>query len=193
MSTLTQRNGIWQLNYCLNGKQIRHSLRTHDRTEAEAKAAAILRPARTVARAGPEDGPWPTMVASGSKPRGWLWQMFERTRDRARARGVHFLLTRAELEHMALRSGGRCEVAGIAFDWINSTNSRFAPFAPTIDRIVPADGYHRGNCRLVCQVTNMALADWGEDVFTVFAEAFVAHRRSTAVAHEQAKSAPGVA
>jgi len=36
-------------------------------------------------------------------------------------------------------------------------------FAPSIDRIVPALGYVPGNVRVVCNIVNAAMSEWGLD------------------------------
>lgn len=37
------------------------------------------------------------------------------------------------------------------------------PFGPSLDRIVPALGYVKGNVRVVCTIVNFAMNKWGAD------------------------------
>lgn len=182
MSTIYQRsNGIFYVNYMVGGRQVRHSLRTRDSEMASAKYAALMayRKERTeeppAHHPGRIDLPWTAMVEEGAIRGEWLWAMFERTRDRARSREIPFNLGRDQLRTIALRSEGCCELTGLSFSWQNN-GSRFPPFAPTLDRIHPRHGYSLGNCRMICHAANLALCDWGEEVFETIAFAFLKER-----------------
>src|SRR5690606_21411241 len=52
------------------------------------------------------------------------------------------------------------------------------PFAPSLDRIDTSTGYEAGNCRLVCVLANIALNEWGEDVFARVAIGVALKRRA---------------
>jgi hypothetical protein len=73
----------------------------------------------------------------------------------------------------------RCALSGFKFSPENKLGTRVNPYALTIDRIDAKSGYVVGNVRLVCLAINIALMDWGEEVFARFAEAYV--RRKTAI------------
>jgi len=63
------------------------------------------------------------------------------------------------------RAGGRCELTGLAFRDGYSQSGRRRPWLPTLDRIDAARGYEPVNMRLVCCAANIAVNDWGDDVF----------------------------
>jgi hypothetical protein len=52
----------------------------------------------------------------------------------------------------------RCAVSGVLLE---PPSRKQRPFAPSIDRIVPALGYVPGNVRVVCQIVNVAMNAWG--------------------------------
>jgi hypothetical protein len=87
--------------------------------------------------------------------------IFNRVKKRAKAQGVPFDLTlnwvRAQLER------GTCEMSGIRFDLRVDH-----PYGPSVDRKVArvkGGGYTIDNCRMVLNMVNMALKEWGEDAF----------------------------
>lgn len=82
-------------------------------------------------------------------------------RKNAATRRIQFSLTRQEFDMLVSRSEGRCMLTGIPFDASPFTGSMRRPFAPSVDRIDSAQGYHRGNVRLVCVLVNLALNEWG--------------------------------
>lgn len=78
---------------------------------------------------------------------------------RAIAKGVSFDLD-AHIENLEARiSSGRCEVTGIRFvfearHWAS----------PSLDRIIPSDGYRIENVRVIIHGLNCALGTWGVGV-----------------------------
>jgi hypothetical protein len=98
-------------------------------------------------------------------------------RTRAGNKGYAFDLTIANLSEIAEAQEYKCALSGFNFSPENKHGTRVNPYALTIDRIDPKGGYLIGNVRLVCLVLNIALMDWGEDVFAPFAEAFVKQRK----------------
>ena len=80
------------------------------------------------------------------------------------------------MQALWLRSGGRCELTLIPFDLVNVDGFKRRPYAPSLDRIDSAKGYRVDNCRLVVVVANLAINEWGEDVFARVARAFLRRR-----------------
>ena len=98
------------------------------------------------------------------------WTAMDRMRYRARylIRGAQrrsadkhlpFDLNQYRDEIQARVDAGFCELSGIRFDL--SEKRGFA--SPSIDRIRPELGYVYNNVRVVCQLMNCALGDWGEE------------------------------
>lgn len=104
-------------------------------------------------------------------PPNTFWtQIFNQCRGQARRRGIEFGLTIYDLHDIVERSRGLCELSGIPLQRVverpESGDGRFRhPWAPSIDRIDSRAGYRPDNARLVCVAVNLALADWGEEVF----------------------------
>jgi hypothetical protein len=112
--------------------------------------------------------------------------VFANARKNAASRGLSFELTRGDLDRMWLRSGGKCELTRIPFDLIKPTLSHRRPLAPSIDRIDGTKGYSAQNCRLVLVALNLALNEFGEEVFARIASRYLSRRRA---ANERRKQA----
>ncbi len=85
---------------------------------------------------------------------GKLRMMLNSTKCRAKKKGIPFNLDAPWMtEHW---NGGACEVTGLEYilnvpaKWITGN------YAPSIDRIDPAGGYTKNNCRLVVWMFNSA-------------------------------------
>jgi hypothetical protein len=104
--------------------------------------------------------------------RGTITALLNGAQDRARRGGYDFDLDR---EFIAKKlAAGVCEYSGLPFErGASAEDFRARPFAPSLDRIVPALGYVKSNVRMVCFAVNMALSDWGDDVFLRIAQAVV--------------------
>ncbi len=110
------------------------------------------------------------------KSRGgnWLHKMYKKAQQRDKEKNRDFDLTWVELKQIAINSKGCCAVTGIRFSSDNPSNSRVAPFKPSLDRIDSSKGYSRENCRLICAAANLALMDFGEEVFGMIAIGYAA-------------------
>ncbi len=104
---------------------------------------------------------------------GHLSQAFWHARKNAKVRAMEFKLTRADLAIIWERSGGRCELTGLKFDLFKRNEYRRRPFAPSIDRIDSATGYSASNCRLVVVAINLAMNEWGHEVFAKIAAGYL--------------------
>lgn len=79
--------------------------------------------------------------------------------------GKPFLLTLYDLEDLMIRSNGRCELSRVPFSGDVVGKSHKRPFIPSIDRIRPKEPYTFDNCRLVCWAVNLALGEWGDEIW----------------------------
>lgn len=102
-------------------------------------------------------------------PPKYAYDLHRRCRAVAARRGLPFDLEAADVVAMIEKANGRCPLTMIAFDYTRRPGTRFRPWAPSIDRIRPAAGYVRGNCRVVCAYINLAINEFGEDVFLMVA------------------------
>jgi hypothetical protein len=148
------------------------------KTQAEAVAmkmeAEVFTRARLIATADDWDDYVAGMLAT---PGSWLHSQAAQTRHRTRARGSEGAgLTPREIADLLLRSRGRCEVTGIAFQRGRPARARSSPFLHSIDRIDSSRGYEAWNCRVVCYAVNVAMNSWGEEVFAKIATGWVVNR-----------------
>jgi len=97
-----------------------------------------------------------------------LEESLPRARTRAKEGNMPFDLDADFIRELMASQNYCCAVSGIRFHLSRSgarqSTSRL-PFRPSIDRIEPALGYVRGNVRILCFAVNMAISDWGDDVF----------------------------
>jgi hypothetical protein len=79
-----------------------------------------------------------------------------------------------DIDWLATRfRNGRCEITGLPFN-MSVAARKSNPHTPSVDRIDPAKGYTKDNCRVVLLAVNIALMNWGMDVLMPIAEALVA-------------------
>lgn len=128
---------------------------------------------RMVARTGG----WETYVDElASDKRSWLHTTIAGCRGRSSAKERTCSLDAEQLAALLRRSRGRCEVTGIAFQLQKPDGARARPFFHSLDRIDSSRGYVADNCRIVCYAVNLAMSNWGEDVFAQIATGFVINR-----------------
>lgn len=173
MATLRNRNGTWRVEFFIRGVRTSRTLGKVTREEAEAFAAEYERTHKYGQRASP--------LARAEIGEAIPWQklnrLFDRTKRRAADRKIEFLLRREELDELATRSFGMCEITHIKFDGqYKPAGSSTRPWAMSIDRIESGKPYTKDNCRLVCVAVNMALGQWGLGVLLNIAEAIVFRR-----------------
>jgi hypothetical protein len=99
------------------------------------------------------------------------------SRTRARKRGMEFSLEQHAGDIQRRIDAGVCELTGVAFDL--SPGRKFN--SPSLDRIDPKRGYTHDNVRVVLNLVNAALGDWGEATLRVVMEAWLqkSRRRSS--------------
>lgn len=97
--------------------------------------------------------------------RGAYWKFSQRAAARSRlvksdARGI---LTAHDIDKLFVDQQWLCAVSGIQFDPPQLGTGRAGPFEPSLDRIKAGGKYEIGNVRLVCNIVNFAMNEWGED------------------------------
>lgn len=90
-------------------------------------------------------------------------KIFRGAKKRADRSKLSYDLTNNDITYLWERSGGRCEVTGIEFEFeaMEAKHER-RPFAPSVDRLDNSIGYTLRNVRLVCVIVNIAMNTWGE-------------------------------
>lgn len=107
-----------------------------------------------------------TQKAWTRTPRGIAGRLITHAKVRARSLGVPFDLRPEDI--LFPIELGVCEVTGLPFQ---KADSQRHPFAPSLDRRVPALGYVRGNVQVVLWALNAMRGDWGDEVLLLIAGA----------------------
>jgi hypothetical protein len=97
--------------------------------------------------------------AIGRRRNKRAWLLVDAARRRARIGGLSFDLDEHRQELQERIDAGFCEVTGIPF---NLDGGRTYD-SPSLDRINPRRGYTYDNVRMVCDLMNRAMSDWGEE------------------------------
>lgn len=97
-----------------------------------------------------------------------FWRYCQQTEGaaiaRSRAKGVGYNIDAHYIDRLFVDQNWRCAVSGILFKAPRGADRgkhRKDPFGPSLDRIVPALGYTEGNLRVVCNIVNSAMNEWG--------------------------------
>lgn len=98
-------------------------------------------------------------------PHRVLARLMRAARTRARNRSVAFDLTPEFMADLYARQEGRCALTGIRFDLSTEWEGRVRPYGISIDRIVGKGGYTQDNVRLLCTSLNIAINEFGWEVF----------------------------
>lgn len=110
-----------------------------------------------------------------ASPEGTVTCLLNYARDRARRQGVAFDLSRDFVRRkLAL---GKCELSGLAIERVAPGQYRTHPYAPSLDRKDPSQGYIETNVRLLCFAVNRARSDWGDEVLLTIASGLVKQGR----------------
>lgn len=95
------------------------------------------------------------------RPRFWRYCQITAAASRCRAKkaNIPHSISARDIDELIIKQQFACAVSGIP---LKPSSLPFGgPFAPSLDRIVPAVGYVLGNVRVVCQIVNVAMSDWG--------------------------------
>jgi hypothetical protein len=114
--------------------------------------------------------------------RGTITALLGNAKDRAARLSLPYDLDREWLAEKL--KGGICELSGLPLERVPRTaagGARSHPFAPSLDRVIPALGYVKWNVRLVCFIVNQARSDFGDEALLTMAVALVSHRAATSM------------
>ena len=107
---------------------------------------------------------------------GKLKTLLAAARNRSKRYGRPFDLTYEYLAEVWLNQGGKCAITGEDFDLTPPEDTKHSHAAPSLDQIMPGEGYTQGNVRLVTYQCNMALNQWGENRLIKFAKLVLEER-----------------
>lgn len=102
-------------------------------------------------------------------PRGMAGRLITHAKVRAKRLGVPCDLRADDI--LFTLELGVCEVTGLPFQKVDLERH---PFAPSLDRIVPALGYVRGNVQVVLWALNAMRGTWGDEILLQVAAALAA-------------------
>ena len=111
---------------------------------------------------------------------GWAKTLISGANARNRLRFPnHAELTEEDLIALWEECEGRCAITGLKFsnEKIGAGKAKRV-FAPSVDRIDPAEGYSLENCRLVMVAVNFAMNSWGEETYLRLARAAIQHSKA---------------
>jgi hypothetical protein len=98
-------------------------------------------------------------------PRDWAQTMVDNARARAKTKNILFEMTRDDIEKKILTNDRACEVTKIPFvhyryatenKEVHHGQNKLNAFAPSLDRIIPEEGYTVENTRVVVNIYNNA-------------------------------------
>lgn len=178
--TMKEAAAILELSYSAFGRLVlkhpfyysngRRKLFTH---EDIVKLYRTLNPRATVHEVRAWKRNWQAETTPYSQPAiegdtSWIIQLGIQSAKRAAKAGLDYELSHIDLERIARRSRGRCELSGIPFDLTIFGNGKRNPFRPSLDRINNRLGYIPKNVRAVCSIANFAMNEWGEEPLRTF-------------------------
>ena len=104
-------------------------------------------------------------------PEWRLNKLVSMAKNRANTKELNFDI---DTDHMvSLWNDGVCSITGIPFVLERPAKGKVHPYTPSIDRIVPALGYVKGNVRLVVYQMNVALSEFGLAQFEEFVKLYM--------------------
>lgn len=83
----------------------------------------------------------------------------------AATRKIQVSITENDILDKLRESEMRCAITGIMFNSAKPQSARMRPWIPSIDRIDSKLGYTKDNIRIVCACVNLALNQFGDDIF----------------------------
>lgn len=107
----------------------------------------------------------------------WAKEIARASKYRAKARGLEYDITAEYVSEVLIAQNRKCAITGLPFEFKPVRKGARGPLHPSVDRINCKRGYVIGNVRVVCLAINIALNEWGEDVFLRIAGAALAAAR----------------
>lgn len=98
--------------------------------------------------------------------RGDFWLYCMRTAGASRARSIKkkvpHTIDAYAIDELLVDQRWRCAVSGVQLNPPKTaTDFRIDPLGPSLDRIIPHLGYVPGNLRVVSNIVNIAMNEWG--------------------------------
>lgn len=118
----------------------------------------------------------PQRVAARAKKyySDFITTLFTYAQARAKEHSLDFDLSKEFISQLYEIQDKKCVMTGLEFQLERQSGyKKRRPFAPSLDRIDCTKGYTKNNIRIVCSIVNIALSDFGDQVFDIMCEAYV--------------------
>jgi hypothetical protein len=109
----------------------------------------------------------PRLLKFKNSPAYWTINLRNKALQRAKDKNLEFTLTKDFILNKVLN--GVCEVTGVALDFSGGARK---PYTPSLDRIIPDQGYTPENVRLVCWIYNSAKGTFTDEDVLNFVKLF---------------------
>lgn len=98
-------------------------------------------------------------------------------RNRSSKLNAPCLIDKYYIDELLVQQQWRCAVSGIALRPPRQQGKHHRdPFGPSLDRIDPELGYVPGNLRIVCNIVNMSINEWGLETLMELAAALTSRK-----------------
>ena len=122
------------------------------------------------------DPPPPELAMCAPDGENYFKAMFRAARARANRNSRPFTLPDNWMFEQYRRQDCRCAISGLT---MLKTQAKHDPWAPSIDRIDPEQGYTPENCQLVCYAVNTAKNQFSMEVLLTVCQAIANKARGT--------------
>ena len=119
------------------------------------------------------DATWKAYVDNLAATNSWIDAAYAKCVYRSKLRGHVCSVTRQHIVQALLLTNGRCQLTGLKFCMDKAPGKSSRPFMHSIDRINSSEGYTVFNIRIVCAGINIAMMQWGEELFSQLAVGYV--------------------
>lgn len=106
---------------------------------------------------------------------GRLYNIFQAAKERSSRKKIPFDISFDDVVKMYNDQKGLCSLSGLKLvtNELRESNKHYYPYAPSIDKIDPSKGYVLSNIRIVAVIVNLALNQFGDDVFDIMCKSYI--------------------
>lgn len=103
---------------------------------------------------------------------GYCKQTAYNAKNRSALKGFPYAIDAHVIDRLLVDQGWCCAVSGVPLN-VPGEREKYCkdPFGPSLDRIVPSLGYVPGNVRVVSNIVNGAMNEWGVDALMTLVRA----------------------